>query len=243
MTLLRLETLRARLTAWYVAALAVMILVVGGLIYVLLARALYSRIDEGLQGVMLIAMTSLANDLAEGQDTEDAARSTAAELASPQQRLAIYDTAGRLLAEAGDDDRLAFSLPDVSTIPSGDALLLTVAEASDGDDRHRLAIRRVSIPPSGTVYIVVVGSDLEPTDDELQSLREILAYVVPIALVIAGLGGWVLARQSLSSRWRSAREESARRMSACGCRSPIPVTSSGVWRRPSTSCSAVSKRR
>ena len=77
-------------------------------------------------------------------------------------------------------------------------LLLTVVEAKDTDDRHRLAFRRVTIPPTGTKYVVVVGSALEPTDEELESLREILGYVVPIALVVAGFGGWFLARQSLS---------------------------------------------
>ena len=60
-------------------------------------------------------MTSLANDLAEGQDTEDAARSTAAELASRQQMLAIYDADGRLLAEEGRDDDLAIALPALAT--------------------------------------------------------------------------------------------------------------------------------
>jgi two-component system OmpR family sensor kinase len=193
-----LETVRARLTLWYVTALAAVLLVVGGLIYVLLARALYTRIDENLQGVIEIAMTSLANDLAEGQDNEDAARSTAAELASRQQMLAVYDGTGRLLAEEGGDDDLELALPPLDTIPVDEALLLTVVEAEDEDDRHRLAFRRVTIVPSGTKYIVVVGSSLEPTDEELESLRAILGYVVPIALVIAGFGGWFLARQSLS---------------------------------------------
>ena len=73
-----IETVRARLTIWYVAALAAALIMVGGLIYVLLARALYVRIDENLAAVSRIAMTSLANDLAEGQDVADAARSTAA---------------------------------------------------------------------------------------------------------------------------------------------------------------------
>ena len=81
----------ARLTVLYVTVLAAALLVVGGLIYVLLARALYARIDDSLHALVQIAMTSLANDLAEGQDVADAARSTAAELASRQQMLAIYD--------------------------------------------------------------------------------------------------------------------------------------------------------
>jgi two-component system, OmpR family, sensor kinase len=192
------ETVRARLTWWYVSVLAAVLFLVGGLIYVLLARALYTRIDDNLRAVVEIAGTSLANDLAEGQDKEDAARSTAAELSSRQQMLAIYDQSGRLLAEEGRDGDLEIILPHHVSIPGDDVLFQTVVEAKDSDDRHRLAFRQLTIAPSGTRYIVAVGSSLEPTDEELESLREILAYVVPIALLSVGLGGWFLARQSLS---------------------------------------------
>ena len=192
---LRIESVRGRLTLYYVSVLAAALVIVGLLIYVLLAQALYVRVDENLQAAVRIAMTSLSNDLAEGQDYQDAARSTAAEQASSEQMLAIYDIDGRLLAESGRDGDLEIALPAANAIPDGEELLQTVLE-TDGDDRHRLAFRRVSL--SASQYIVVVGADLEPMDEELEFLRRILAYVVPLALAIAGAGGWFLARQSLS---------------------------------------------
>jgi len=192
---LRIESVRGRLTLYYVSVLAVALVIVGVLIYVLLARALYVRVDETLQAGVRIAMTSLSNDIAEGQDYADAARSTAAEQSSSAQMLAIYDSAGRLLAESGRDGDLDLSLPPLATIPDNDEILQTVVE-SDGDDRHRLAFRSVSVPPFE--YFVVVGADLEPMDEELEFLRGILAYVVPIALSIAAIGGLFLARKSLS---------------------------------------------
>ncbi|HEX5107274.1 MAG TPA: ATP-binding protein [Vicinamibacterales bacterium] len=195
---MRLDSVRARLTLFSVATLAAALIAVSGLIYVLLARALYSRIDDNLRAVVQIATTSLANDLAEGQDYTDAARSTAAELASRQQMVAIYDPGGRLLAEGGRDDDLEINLPELGTIPTDTEMLATVGEVKDDDDRHRLVLRRVSVPPSDSRYLVVVGSELEPTDEELESLREILAYVIPTALVLAGAAGWFLARQSLA---------------------------------------------
>ncbi len=216
-----IETVRARLTLWYVSVLTAVLIIVGGLIYVLLARALYARIDENLHGVMQIAMTSLANDLTEGQDTEDAARSTAAELSARHQMLAIYDAGGRLLAEEGRDDDLAFALPPLDAIPTDAEMLMTVAEVKDRDDRHRLALRRVTILPSGARYVVVIGSALEPTDEELESLRGILGYVVPITLVVAGLGGWFLARQSLSPV--VAMAERARRIGVENLSERLPV--------------------
>jgi heavy metal sensor kinase len=193
-----LETVRTRLTLWYVSLLAAILVVVLVMIYVLLARALYTRIDDGLQAVVQIAATSLANDLAEGQDVDDAARSTATELASRLQLVAIYDGRGRLLGEAGREDDIVIPLPPPGEIPAnGEVSLVTIVEADDLDDRHRLALRRVMIPP-GIEYVIVVGSSLEATDEELESLRGILTYVVPLSLVVAGIGGWFLARRSLS---------------------------------------------
>jgi two-component system OmpR family sensor kinase len=195
LTALKIESVRGRLTLFYVSVLAVVLVIVCGLIYLLLARALFVRVDENLQAGVRIAMTSLSNDLGEGQDYEDAARSTAAELSSSAQMLAIYDSKGRLLAESGRDGELVITLPPSSDIPDSGELLQTVVE-SDGDDRHRLAFRRVSLPSAA--YIVVMGADLEPMDEELEFLRRSLAYVVPIALALAALSGSFLARKTLS---------------------------------------------
>ena len=200
---MRIDTLRARLTLFWVAVLALALSIVGGLIYVLLARALYARIDDNLRAALQVTATSLANDLGEGQDVEDAARSTAAELSSRQQLVAIYDGAGRLLAEGGRDDDLRIAIPPIQelseTTPGGDGPsppLVTVIESED-DDRHRLAIQRIRIPDAGVTYVAVVGTSLESTDEELESLRRIVAYVVPLTLVLAGVGGWFLVRRGL----------------------------------------------
>lgn len=198
MRALRIDSVRARLTLYYVLALAAALIVVGGLIYALLARALYGRIDDNLEALMQTVANSLRNDLEEGQDVDDAARSTASELASRLQMLAIYDADGALLAEAERDDDLDVSLPPLESIPATSVLFDTVAETGDPDDRHRLAFRYLSVAPFDVRYIVVAGSSLEPTDEELEALRAILLYVVPIALGAAGLGGWFLAHRSLS---------------------------------------------
>ena len=131
---------------------------VGGLIYVLLARALYSRIDDNLHAVMQIATTSLTNDLAEGQDYADAARSTAAELSSHQQMLAIYDADGGCSRKAVATTTWRFRCAvRPESLPS-DVTLLTVAEArrrrpASSRDPARDALRR-----PGTRYDRAIGS-------------------------------------------------------------------------------------
>jgi two-component system OmpR family sensor kinase len=191
-----IETVRARLTLWYVSILAAALIVVAALIYILLARAMFVRVDEAVVAGVQIAITSLANDLKEGENHANAARSTVGELSSTRQMVAIYDGGGRLLAEGGRDSDLDLTLPPLSVIPENAVLFQSVYEIDD-DDRHRLGMRRVSMAGAAD-YVVVLGSPMESLDEELASLRRILASIVPLALIIAGFGGWFLARRSLS---------------------------------------------
>ena len=192
-----LDSIRARLTLWYVSVLAVALAALSISIYVLLARALEARVDGNLRAVIAIAATSLSNDLAEGQDVADAARSTAAELATADQMLAIFSTDGTMLAEAGREPDLRVALPD-AVHAGGEAIIFTATEDDEPDDRHRIAAQRLVLRPSGVQYIVMTGNSLEATDDEVSSLRRILLSIVPLLIVIAAVGGWILARQSLA---------------------------------------------
>lgn len=220
----RIDSVRWRLTLYYVTSLAVSLLVVGGLIYILLARALYARVDASLDAVMQAAGTSLRNDLAEGQTPDDAARSTAAELASRLQMVAIYDDRGTLLADEQRDDELTIVLPALDHIPA-DSILLFTAKEYDDNDRHRMAIRKLQAGPSGPTFIAVIGSSLEPMDEELGTLFRILLYVVPIALLAAGVGGWFLAHRSLAPVVAMAAR--ARRIGVEDLSARLPVANPG----------------
>jgi two-component system OmpR family sensor kinase len=216
-----IETIRGRLTLWYVSVLAAVLVLVSALIYILLARALEDRVDGNLRVVLEIAATSLANDLGEGQDMADAARSTASELSSSDQMVAIFDGDGNLLADSGRETDLPIDLPAMAAISDDEPVLYTVSETDEADDRHRLAVRRLTVSAAKVRYIVMVGNSLDATDDELGDLREILAWVIPVGLLIAGLGGWFLARKSLAPV--VAMADQARRIGVGGVDGRLPV--------------------
>ncbi|HEY0171703.1 MAG TPA: heavy metal sensor histidine kinase [Pyrinomonadaceae bacterium] len=216
-----INTVRGRLTLWYVSALALILIVFGVAVYVMLSRALHRRVDEALRSTLEISITSLTHDTQEGQSSQSAAQSTTAELSHPQQAMMIFDGAGRLLAEHPYEDDLHIRPPDLGAIPDDEVYLYTVAEESDADDRHRLAVRRVRIPPADTPYIILASQPLEAVEDELESLREILYLATPAVLLMAGLGGWFLARQGLAPVAAMAR--SARRIGAGSLDRQLPV--------------------
>jgi two-component system OmpR family sensor kinase len=216
-----LETVRWRLTLWYVSALALVLAAFSLTFYLLISRALYNRMDGGLRSIIEVSTRSLVNDIEEGQSTESAAQSTAAELSSPQQSLLIFDAAGGLLAENHPEDDFPARLPELRLIPDNEVYIDTIAEENDDDDYHRIGVKRVSIPPAGTQYIILASQPLAAVEDELKAIREPLYFAGPAALLLAGLGGWFLARKSLAPV--VAMAGSARRIGAENLAQQLPV--------------------
>lgn len=209
-----------KLTLWYLAVLALVLVVFSLIVYTLLSRALHQRVDTDLRGLIEVALKSLTNDEAEGQSPQDAAQSTANELFNGQQTLAIFDGAGNLLAENYLDDDFQPQLSHINLAYDKEINLNTIGEA-DGDDFHRLAAQRVFVPPANTPYIILAGQPLEVIEEEMESLREILYLVVPTILVMAGLGGSFLARKSLDPM--VVMSEHAHRIGAGNLDQRLPV--------------------
>ena len=217
-----LDSVRVRLTLWYVGVLALVLIAFSVMVYTLLSRVLYQRVDDVLQSTIEVAIKSLDNDLEEGQTVQGAAQSTATELFNGQQAMAIFDGSGKLLAKNVSDDDFYTELPTEALIPDNEVHLYAAAEPGDDDDElHRLAVQRVRIPPSNTQYVILVSQPIETVEEELESLREIIYYAMPIALLMAGLGGWFLARQSLAPV--VAMSEQARLIGASSLDQKLPV--------------------
>ena len=216
-----INTVRGRLTLWYVSALALILILFGVAVYVIFSRALHRRVDFALRATIEISITSLNHDTQEGQSPQSAAQSTAAELSHPQQAMMIFDDNRQLLATHRGEEELRVELPDRATIPDADVYLYTVANDSPARENHRIAVRRVTIPPAGTPYIILASQPLKPVEDELESLREILYFAAPIVLLLAGFGGWFLARQGLAPVTAMAR--SARQIGAGSLDQQLPV--------------------
>lgn len=206
---------------WYVSSLALILILFGVSVYVMLSRALHRRVDQGLRSTIEISITSLTHDTQEGQSPQSAAQSTAAELSHPQQAMMIFDDRGQLLATHPGEEELQIQLPDRSTIPDADVSLYTFANPGNRNSNHRIAVRRVTIPPAGTPYIILASQPLKPIEDELESLREVLYFATPAVLLLAGFGGWFLARQGLAPVTAMAR--SARQIGAGSLDQQLPI--------------------
>jgi heavy metal sensor kinase len=185
--------IRVRLTAWYVALLAMILLVVGAFLLLSLRAGLIQGVNQNLN-----------EDLAE--------LSIDLQSQTFQQATSAMRTLPRRAAFAAQvvspDGKLIDSTPD----PVGRAPMLNpaqLAHAGSGSDRIRVTrrlgpererfrvfaklVQVTGHPPQ----VLVVARSLEGVDDSVTKLALLLLLAVPAAAVAAGAGGWLLAGTAL----------------------------------------------
>lgn len=217
------DSLRTKLTLWYTGVLALVLIVFSAGIYYLLAGKLHRRFDaeiqttiEGIERLLVFEMTD------EGETETQSIQSALNEHYFPNQAAAIFDTQGHLLLEKALPNNHRAELPAGFSTSDTTIQFLTILQKSGGeDDGVRLAIKRLTVPQENKSYVIVVSQTLDSLSEELEILRDILLAAVPMALALAGLGGWFLARKSLAPV--VTMSESARRIGAENLDVRLPV--------------------
>lgn len=208
-----LDSVRTRLTLWYVGVLALVLLGFSIGVYALLARNLHQRLEAGLRGTTEAIAAMIERERAEGESEAEAARSAIEELHYPQQGLAVYDGQSHLLAAKPAVSGVDAPPPHGNLNISSQITYRTFpTDQKNNDDGIRIAMQRVYLTAARNEYIIVVAQPLESIAEELEQLREIFYLAVPLALLVVGLGGWLLARKSLAPV--VAMSEQARRIGA-----------------------------
>src|SRR5262245_23509525 len=214
-----LDSIRTRLTLWYVGVLALALIAFSAGVYLLLARNLHRRMDESLGTSSTSIALSLVRERAEGETEAEAANSTVEELHLLNQAMGIFNSEGRLIAEKAAPDDVHARLSSTDSIPDDEPRLYT-APGEDGEGQL-VAARRVKISDADPPYLIVVSQPLKSVTVELEMLRSVFLIAVPLALLLAGLGGFFLARKSLAPV--VAMSERARQISAEKLERRLPV--------------------
>jgi heavy metal sensor kinase len=192
-------SIRWRLTLWYTLALAMVLLGFSGLVYGLLAHALYERIDDAL----LAQFRLLQQEEGDPRAAEDPAKRLRYLIHELQEHAGIlcvvYDAQGRVTQHT--EEMAAQSVPPAPAAPPGGPQWVDTTNATLG--RQRALIGRLHL--GGADYTVLLLDGLGDVDRELGELLTVLAMAVPAALVVAGALGYLLARQTLAPLTRLDR--------------------------------------
>ena len=178
-----LATLRFRLTAWYVGTYAVILLVLGGGLFLVVARQVRRELDRTLESAIGVVMR-------EGTATDDANwQAEAARLRVPGLSLYLFDDAGRPLFR---DTASAVVREAVHASSSGPAM----RQLPSGAERVSRAYASSFRATDGRTLTAAAAADLEDLEDRYTRLIGQFSAAAALALALVALGGVFLARKS-----------------------------------------------
>jgi len=186
------DSVRVRLTLWYMGILALLLVTFSAAVYAVLWRNFMERADGVLRSVSSAVISILEKELSETGLDEAAARGTVKALNFPEYTIGIFDDTGDLLAERPAGSHRAAAMREFAIPPEGQ----TRIETRPG--QRRAAITRIALPPMERRYTIVVTRSLTPLLGELAADRRVLFIAVPLGALLAGAAGWLLARKSLA---------------------------------------------
>jgi heavy metal sensor kinase len=197
----RTSSIRVRLTLWYVALLAGMLLAFSGLLYVSLSRSLSQELDLTLstEATRLIATMDFETGAPQlgGEGPDNLRIGTVA---------ALYDSSGRHLL-AYDPRQPLPILPDALVRAAQGRQTFTTAALADGTEWR---VMTTPVTENGIqIGILQVGRPVAEVSATLHQLALLLALAVPFTLLLASTGGLFLAARALDPIDRITRAAAA----------------------------------
>ena len=194
---MRIRSIGARLTFWYAGILCVTLLVLGGTAYGFLAYSLSHDVDAALEGV---AKVSAEQARAQGstffpRDVDELFRHYLG-FSPLNPSLELFDTQGRpdLNRPGAPAGRLPLSPKALKDALRGVSTFETIE--SPGPYPFRVLTMPV-INGGRVINLVQVGISLENVFNTQRRFLLIMGAVLPFGLLLATVGGWVLARRAL----------------------------------------------
>src|SRR5438067_8778554 len=227
------ETMRARLTFWYTGVLALVLVIFAVVTYAYLARAALERTDQSLADTANSLVSNFTAESNEEDQSSDVAASEVTRAFQVNDRQAIvFDEAGNVLAASNPPTYAMGRSPWPSTPAlsqsAGEMLesasLSGRAFATLPGQREGIRAIAVTVNNKNKRYTIVVARSLHDQDEELEQARHALFIAVPLALLVASLGGYFLARKSLAPVVEMG--DRAARIGASNLNERLPVTNS-----------------
>jgi heavy metal sensor kinase len=158
---------------------------------------MYRQLDESLSSCIDVIALSLSHEIEEHEGKapgEEAFRGIIAimhQRSFPQQAIAVFD-GPRLVAQKTGDFEI-----NVKTPPAPGLRTRFQATTESAGIPVRVVQRTISVPGVKEPYTLVACQPLRSLEMALGSLRLALLFLVPVAILLSGAGGYYLARESL----------------------------------------------
>ena len=190
MTSSSLAQLRIRLTLWYAATFAIILLLLGIGLLISIRLRMSERLDAALIGATAAVMRA-THDL-EAERAAGRAVDAVEELHIPNQDLYLFDAGGRAITPPQAEDWILAA----ARAAAREGRVRSQGEGSRGRGHAlRLYAERVTTP-SGATYVAAAVAERPDLGEQYASLIGTFAGAAFAALVLVAAGGLVLARKS-----------------------------------------------
>ena len=224
-----IESVRVRLALWHTAVVAVLLLSLAIAAYTFIEQMTARRLDQYLQETAAAFRIELVAQRYETRTDLEATVEALTEFEFRDLNIGVLDTSGQVVAintapgesqTTGDEvlqpfdagplghviARMNITKPEFVTIP---------------DRRGGVRVSLLPVEIEFRPYVIVVARPLFPQQKMLDNVRLVLLLVLPLALVLAALGGYLLSRRSLSPV--IAMSEHASRIGSSTLHERLPV--------------------
>ena len=233
-----LDSVRVRLTVWYSVVLAVVLILVSATTYLIVRKTSMERTDSDLEVLADSFLATLEAELTDESSAEalgvlPAARQSMVEHRSNSDAFVVLGPGGEIIATSSEDIS-----PESSASRSEAAV--TRALASD-DFKHfaRIAAGKESaletirgeharfraysrqFKADGRNYVLITLHSLHGQNEMLETIRLTFTWMIAVGLLLAGTGGYFLARKSLAPVVQMGVH--ARRIGATNLHERLPV--------------------
>jgi two-component system OmpR family sensor kinase len=201
------DSMRAQLTLWYTGVLALVLVIFAVSTYLYLARATRERTDQSLVDT---AHYLVSNFKAETEDENlsgaEAALEVTRDFQFSDRQAVILDDSGRMLAAspAPFTAQVKNNWPQAEILPQSMTGLLEESRqrgrgfATLPNQSAAIRAYAASIKSKGNSYTLIIAQSLDEQNRALEQARRSFYIAVPLALILASLGGYLLARKSLA---------------------------------------------
>ena len=203
-----LDSIRVRLTLWYTGVLTLVLVVLALITYFIFWRSTLQRTDVNLSELSEAFLTTLDAEVKD-QSGPDSLK-LAGQVAITEHRFrdhvfAIFDAAGNIVVSSQDVPPAAPGSSAGGPLSSQSFQRFLDASSraerlfgkvKGGKDGYRGFTRHFS--STGKTYVLVILQSLHAQQEMLEEVTSTFAWVIPIAIVLASVGGYFLARKSLA---------------------------------------------
>jgi len=185
------DSVRIRLTLWYAGVLALSLIAFAIVIYYAAGNIFHERQDESLRSTAQTVASAYLEELGETHSQSTAGKVVLAEITFPNRYVQLNDNAGDPIAASAN---LAGSTIAIPSPVLADARARGFSNASV----NGLRVTVVPLSSDQTLGYAAVAEPLSVIEDGLSELRRDLFAGVVLVLFLASVGGYFLARKSLT---------------------------------------------